>query len=314
MQTDASRIMKRYEGNPVIDPKDYPGVFQIFNPGVAEYQGKIILLASMVYFKGGGCANGVTKVAESEDGIHFKIRDEVFIDLQTRGFPYDIVSRHVIDNRVSQIGDTYYILTPVGLHGWSGPATVLGKTKDFKTYEPMEVVAEPHSRGNSLFPEKIKGKYYRLDRPAYGAGGEIWLSSSPDLIHWGCFRPVLRPSYAYWNTSKIGPTPPIKTDQGWLEIVHGVVSPCGGTYYSIGAVMLDLEEPWKVIGKTMGYLLRPEEDYETHGVVDNVVFPCGALADKKKDLLTLYYGAADTRICLATGKLSEVIEACMKES
>jgi beta-1,4-mannooligosaccharide/beta-1,4-mannosyl-N-acetylglucosamine phosphorylase len=252
-----------------------------------------------------------TRVARSKDGIYFTLEEEPFIKLDTDRFPYNIINQHVIDNRVTLIDDTYYILTPLGTCEFDGPATLLGKTKDFKTYEPVEVITLPQNRGASLFSEKINGKYYKLDRPGGGAGscGPIWLSSSFDLIHWGEFRPVLRP-YNSWNWSKIGPTPPIKTEQGWLVIIHGVVAPCDGTHYSIGAMLLDLENPWKVIGKTYSTLLTPEMDYETRGRVDNVVFPCGAIADHARDELKLYYGGADTRVCLATGSLSEVVNAC----
>ena len=124
---------------------------------------------------------------------------------------------------------------------------------------------------------------------------------------------LLNPGYVRWGTQKIGPTPPIRTASGWLVIVHGVFRPCDGPHYSIGAILLDLEDPCRVIGKTTSFLLTPEEPYETNGLVDNVVFPCGAIADERGDELHLYYGAADTCICLATGSLSAVIEACKQQ-
>lgn len=111
----------------------------------------------------------------------------------------------------------------------------------------------------------------------------------------------------------MGPTPPIKTPQGWLAITHNVMTSCDGTHYSIGAIFLDLNDPTKVIGKTSSWLLYPEEDYETRGLVGNVVFPRGALVDEEKDKIRLYYGAADTRVALATGSLIATIEACQRE-
>lgn len=307
---DATRILTRHPANPLISVDDCPGVMQVFNPSPAVYRGKTILLLSMCRFDAD--RGGETRLATSEDGIHFNIEDRPFITLDIDRFPYDTINKHIIDSRMTKIGDTYYILTPVC--GSGGPLGVLGKTTDFRSYDVVEVITQPMNRGASLFPEKINGKYYKLDRPGAGdaARGGIWLSSSPDLIHWGCFRPLLNPGYVRWGTQKIGPTPPIRTERGWLMIVHGVFTPCDGPHYSIGAVMLDLEEPWKVIGKTMSYLLTPRELYETHGFVDNVVFPCGALADATKDELRLYYGAADTSICLASGSLNAVIDACME--
>ncbi len=308
---DATGILRRHPDNPLIDVSDCPGAMQVFNPSPATYEGKTVLLLSMILFRE-TARRGETRLAWSDDGVHFAIEDRSFITLDTTTAPWDRIHVHIIDNRITQIDDTYYILTPI--MSPMGPVAVLGKTRDFKSYEAMEVVSQPMNRGASLFPEKINGKYYKLDRPGAGDGPEvragIWLSSSPDLIHWGCFRPVLEPGYVLWGRQKIGPTPPIKTEDGWLVIVHGVYRPCDGPHYCIGAVLLDLADPCKVIGKTTSYLLAPQEDYETRGAVDNVVFPCGALADAGKDELRLYYGGADTCICLATGSLSAVIEAC----
>lgn len=307
---DATKILKRHPANPIIKPEDYPGVMQIFNPSPVMYNGKTVLLLSMCLFNS---LSGETRVAESEDGIHFSIADKPFFTLADKPFPYDIVNQHIIDNRVTKIGDTYYILTPVGTAKYDVPCTVLGKTKDFKSYEVIEIITLPQNRGASLFPAKIGGKYYKLDRPRAGRGfGTIWLSSSPDMIHWGCYRPLLAPGYSRWCAEKIGPTPPIKTEKGWLVIIHGVSTTLGADHYSLGAILLDIENPCRITGKTTSYLLTPEKDYETKGFDDNVVFACGAIADEKKDELRLYYGAADKCICLATGSLSEVVDACIK--
>ena len=263
--------------------------------------------------RGYGRDVGQTRVARSKDGIHFEVSEENFIDCQALGEPWDRY-HHFIDNRVTKVDDWYYIITPVMVNGFDSPIGMLGRTKDFKTYERIDTITQPKNRGASLFPEKINGKYYKLDRPGGGDGGDgdIWISASPDLVHWGEFKPVLAAGYRFWNVKKIGPTPPIKTDKGWLDIIHGVFSPAGGTYYYIGAMLLDLNEPWKVIGKTNSYLMMPEEPWEQHGNCDNTVFPCGAIADYDKDQIRLYYGACDFAICLATGSLSETVDACLK--
>lgn len=314
---DARKILIRHERNPLLCAEKISGVAQIFNPGVAEYGNKTILAASVIRFDQYKMQEtnrgGITKIAESLNGLDFSIRQESFIELSDFGFPYNQIFRHTIDNRISKIEDAYYLVTPVApIDKWFGPVGILGVTYDFNTYKPIEIISLPSNRGISLFPEKIDGKYYRLDRPMNNNKGHIWLSSSPDLIHWGCYRPVLAP-YNYWNSSKIGATPPIKTESGWLVIIHGVSKNCGGTRYSIGAVLLDLKNPSQVIGKTASYLLAPEMPYETIGEVNDVVFPCGALADFDQDCLRLYYGAADSRICLASGKISDVIKACIDE-
>ena len=110
-----------------------------------------------------------------------------------------------------------------------------------------------------------------------------------------------------------GTVGPIKTSKGWLEIIHGTWNTCADTRYSVGAVLLDLNDPSKVIGCTKSWILTPQADYELTGHVSNVVFPCGCLVNEEKDEVRLYYGAADEKICLATGSLNELIEACKAE-
>ena len=314
---DATKIFKRHQNNPVLHVKDFEGIAQIYNPSPVMYGDETILLVSVVEHaatRGYGRDVGQTRIARSKDGIHFELEETNFIDVQAEGMPWDLY-HHFIDNRITKIGDTYYIITPVMVHGYDGPVGMLGKTKDFKSYQRIEIITAPKNRGASLFPEKINGKYYKLDRPGGGdgSGGDIWLSASEDLVHWGEFKPVLAAGYRFWNVEKIGPTPPIKTDKGWLTIMHGVFSPAGGTYYYLGALLLDLEQPWKVIGKTYSDIMAPEMPYERHGNCDNTIFACGAIADYDKDAIRLYYGACDNYICLATGCLSELVDACIKQ-
>ena len=309
---DATKIMVRHPENPLITPDSVPGAAGVFNPSPAMLGGKTILLLSVFpYVLPSQCVG--SHVAVSDDGVHFTVNPDPFIDLSKARPPFNEIGAAMIDNRITPMDGVFYIQTPV-YHRGEGPFTLLGKTTDFKSYEPIEITSLPVNRGSSIFPEKINGKYYRLDRPgADMTSATIWLSSSPDLIHWGCHRPLLRNGYAIWNFKKIGPTPPIRTAQGWLVIVHGVWSWMDSDHhYHIGAVLLDLNDPGKVIGFTKSWLLMPEKDYETRGTVDNVVFPCGALADAARDELRIYYGAADTRVGLATGSLSAVIEACKR--
>ena len=225
-----------------------------------------------------------------------------------------------IDPRITYFEEeeTYYIMRPVNSD--AGCVAFLGKTKDFITYEDIDVISLPNNRVPCLFPEKISGYYVRLDRPyalikdphSQPQSGYIWISYSPDLIHWGQHRLLIKP-WASWNYVKIGPTPPIKTEEGWLVIVHGVSASCSGQRYSLGAILLDLNDPSKVIGRAKSYILAPDRDYEYMGSVPNVVFACGAIADYDEDRLRVYYGVADHSICLATGSMSELVDICKKE-
>ncbi|KKR03970.1 MAG: Glycosidase related protein [Candidatus Uhrbacteria bacterium GW2011_GWF2_39_13] len=308
---EARNILKRYQGNPVMKPEDFHGIARIFNPSPVKFKSQTVLLVSVRNFYS-ETNYGETRVAVSDDGINFKLGEKPFINLESSEIPFSEF-KNPIDNRCTMIDGVFYIVTPVGHSVFSEPFGILGKTSDFKKYELIDIISLPQNRGTSLFPEKIKGKYYRLDRPGAGnnSKGTIWISSSPDMIHWGCYRPLLSPGYRYWNNNKIGPTPPIKTDKGWLVIIHGVHIPASGPKYYIGAIMLDLQNPEKIIGKTNSYLLAPDEEYERHGACDNVVFPCGAIADYEDDVLRLYYGGADNCVCLAEGSLKEIVDACL---
>jgi len=142
--------------------------------------------------------------------------------------------------------------------------------------------------------------------------GDIYLSQSPDLIHWGVHRVVMRKGGEHlgqwWQRTKIGAGPiPIETPDGWLMIYHGVMDTCNGFVYSMGAALLDRDEPWRVLARTNQHLLTPEADYEVSGHVPNVVFPCAALHDATTDRLAIYYGAADSSTCVAYARLSELV-------
>ena len=303
-------LLKRHAANPIITPADFPGeaVDAVFNCGQTLCNGKTILLLSVV--KNQARNASALHVAESEDGIHFTIRPEPFMT-RTEEPSLASLDAWVIDSRVTRIDDTYYIIRPTG----STASALLYRTRDFITCEFMDCIALPHNRVPCLFPEKIDGYYWRLDRPSIGKppdnSGDIWISRSPDLLHWGHFRPLLRP-FVHWASHKIGPTPPIRTSAGWLVVIHGVNRNCSTTRYSLGAMLLDLEEPGRVIGRMDHFLLTPETDYEHCGRVPDVVFSCGAIADHDQDRLRVYYGAADTCVCLAEGVLSEIIEACLE--
>lgn len=314
MRKDATGIFTRHPANPILDPADYPGVNTLFNPSPALVDGRTVLLVSCTVYDGGPKKNfRQTRLAWSDDGIRFDLETKPFVDQDALPYPYCDLGG-IIDNRLQKIDDWWYFIAPQGTWeiGFNNCVSVLYRTEDFRTVELVETVALPFNRGVSLFPDKIQGKYWRLDRPGeVGTKGTIWAASSPDLVHWGCFRPVLSCGYSIWNGAKIGPTPPIRTDEGYLVIVHGVDEPCDGTHYYIGAMLLDLDDPTKIRGLTQSYLLAPEAEYERDGQVDNVVFPTGALAKPEADELWLYYGAADTRVCLAVGSLSETIRACI---
>ena len=318
-------IMHRHEKNPIITNSDFPlETHAVFNCGQTMYNGKTVLLIAAFYKTPLKKSRAGIHVAMSDDGINFTINPEPLFttNYDWHGNCPGEFDRWVIDPRVTKIDDTYYIIRP-GQVGGSGPCGLLYKTKDFETAEFVDCVALPSNRVPCLFPEKVNGLYVRLDRP-YNIHakeepecipdddplrGSIWISYSPDLVYWGHHRPLLYPESVPYSNWKIGPTSPVKTKDGWLEIIHGVWKEDGDFCYSIGAILLDLEDPSKVLHVLQHWILTPTEDYEVYGRVENVVFPCGFIADEEKDEIKIYYGAADEHIGLATGKLSELLEA-----
>lgn len=304
-------LLNRCPDNPIITPEDFPygPADVVFNPGQCMYNGKTILLLS-VLLRNEPYAR--VHLAESEDGVNFTIREKPVF---TRNMTEELgeMDNHPIDCRITEIDGTYYIIRPG--NSPKGCVDLMYKTTDFKNFEFMDIVALPDNRVPCLFPGKIGGYYYRLDRPYnHGAAserGHIWISRSPDLIHWGHHRFMLQ-GYTNWNWSKVGPTSPIKTERGWLEIIHGVSKSCSTVSYSIGAILLDLENPERIIGRMESYLLTAEEDYEQRGRCPNCVFTTGAIADQNSRRLRVYYGAADSCIGLAEGDLDEIIDACIE--
>ncbi len=218
------------------------------------------------------------------------------------------------DPRITKIDDIYYITYTC----YSRYACCVGlaRTTDFRTFERMGVISLPDNKDVVLFPEKIGGRYARLDRPltVVGERGDIWISYSPDLLHWGDPRPVMEPRKGRWDSKKIGAgAPPIKTEQGWLEIYHGVRETASGALYRLGVVLLDLEDPSQVIGRAAEAILSPIATEDFLGNVMNVVFTCGAILEDDGEV-KIYYGAADQVMCLATARVDDLIALCLKES
>ena len=302
-------LLKRHPENPLITPRDFPygNADAVFNCGQTMYDGKTILLLSVLL---ADHPRARIHVAESTDGVNFTIHEKPLMHGEMLDDPaLRALDSHPIDTRVTKIDDTYYIIRP-GRQAMD----FLFKTKDFQTCEFVDVIALGHNRVPCLFPEKIDGYYWRLDRPSFGNPpenrGEIWISRSPDLVHWGHFRPLLKP-FIHWGSFKIGPTPPIRTEKGWLELIHGVKRNCSTARYSLGALLLDLDDPTVILGRMNSYLLAPEMEYEYAGRVPDVVFTCGGIADMETRKLRVYYGGADTCIALATGDLDEILDACL---
>jgi beta-1,4-mannooligosaccharide/beta-1,4-mannosyl-N-acetylglucosamine phosphorylase len=214
------------------------------------------------------------------------------------------------DPRVCWLEDRYYV---TWCNGYHGPTIGVGYTSDFKTFYQLENAFLPYNRNGVLFPRSIGGRYAMLSRPSdtgHTPFGDIFYSESLDLCYWGRHRHVMSPTREWgWQSTKVGAGPtPIETTEGWLLFYHGVLTSCNGFVYSMGAALLDLEQPWKVRYRTAPYLLAPWEPYECVGDTPNVVFPGAALVDAPTGRIAIYYGAADTVTCLAYTQVDELLE------
>ena len=250
-------------------------------------------------------------VGRSRDGVRWDIDPEpmTFVPADDRVVEIQERFEHAYDPRVTWLEDRYYVTWCSGYHG---PTIGLAYTHDFATFHQLDNAFLPFNRNGVLFPRRIRGRYAMLSRPSdngHTPFGDIFYSESPDLVHWGRHRHVMAPQPWTWQSTKVGAGPiPIETERGWLLIYHGVLTSCNGFVYSMGAALLDLDEPWKVVARGRDYLLAPQVSYEQVGDVPNVVFPCAALVDRAADRMTIYYGAADTVVCLAHCHLSEVMQ------
>jgi beta-1,4-mannooligosaccharide/beta-1,4-mannosyl-N-acetylglucosamine phosphorylase len=176
----------------------------------------------------------------------------------------------------------------------------------------MENAFLPFNRNGVLFPRRINGNYMMLSRPSESGHtpfGDIFISESPDMVYWGKHRHVMSRGNNWWEGLKIGGgAAPIETDKGWLMLYHGVVNTCNGYVYSIGAAILDINEPSRVLHRCKNYILAPEEWYEERGFVPNVCFPCATLHDPETGRIAIYYGCADSYVGIAFTTVQELYD------
>jgi beta-1,4-mannooligosaccharide/beta-1,4-mannosyl-N-acetylglucosamine phosphorylase len=294
--------LKRHESNPILTPDDMPfRCYSVYNAGATWFNDKVLLLLRIercdrkTYFH----------VATSDDGLHFDVSPEPI------NYPRTLSEErfgdaHRFDMRITYLDDVYYVCHAAVLPGY-GCCIGMAKTTDFVNFEPMPYVSEPANRNAVLFPEKIDGMYVRLDRP----GGRIWCSWSPDLEFWGRSMPLNLPAVDWANIKSGAGAIPIKTEHGWLEIYHTVCGTCSTDNYHLGVALLDLKDPSKVIAAPTEFILAAEKDYECMGQTPNVVFTSGAI-EMPDGTLNVYYAGADTRVCLATTTVDDLVQYCLR--
>ncbi|MGC8864965.1 MAG: glycoside hydrolase family 130 protein [Bacteroidales bacterium] len=239
----------------------------------------------------------------SHDGIHFW-EPEDYTPIMGQG---ELESFGIEDCRVAWIEDRYVLtfteVSPVGV------GVGLITTRDWQHYNRKGMIFPPHNKDCAIFEEKIGGKYWALHRPSSPelGGNYIWLAQSPDLIHWGKHKCIVTTRKGWWDSARVGAgAAPIKTPKGWLEIYHGANEK---HQYCLGALLLDLEDPSKVLARSHDPLMKPEMPYELTGFFGNVIFTNGHYVDG--DTIYMYYGASDEVICGAQLSIDQILSTLL---
>jgi predicted GH43/DUF377 family glycosyl hydrolase len=239
------------------------------------------------------------RLLSSEDGVTFT-EPEQSQPLMGSG---ELETYGIEDCRVAKIGETYYLTyTQVSNNG---VGVGLRTTRNWKDFVHAGMIFAPHNKDCAVFEGQIGGKYYALHRPSSPelGGNYIWLAESPDLVHWGGHRCLAHTREGYWDSARIGAgAAPIRTAEGWLEIYHGATK---ANRYCLGALLLDLDEPWRVLARSETPIMEPLAPYEQEGFFGHVIFTNGHVVDG--DCITIYYGAADSVICAARLSIQSIL-------
>jgi len=323
--TRASDVVVKYPGNPIITFKDVPWhCTMAYNPScVKTPDGKLALTFRADEFEDVNSdqieilgvvpakeRHGSIALAMSDDGINFQIHPGAVIE------PLPDEEGSLYDPRMTVIDGTYW--TTYCTSTSRGIMNGIAYSNDLYNWTRVHRTL-PDNRNALLFPEKVGGLYVRLDRPFghifLGHNFDMWIGFSPDMEFWGRHSMVLSAKDVPWGSAKVGPsTPPIRTDEGWLLLFHGVERRKPDKFgwastYRAGVMLLDLEDPSKVIGMCPDPIMEPTEDYECIGYRSDVVFP-GALIPEDDGTAKIYYGAADQCVCLATTRIQDLIDLC----
>jgi predicted GH43/DUF377 family glycosyl hydrolase len=298
------KLITRFPGNPILTKDDVPySVATVHNAAVVKHNKEYIMIFRSHRLNG----QSILGLARSNDGYKFIVEPEPFMMSSDE---YDEFG--VEDPRITHI-EGRYLLT-YSAYSPYGVRVGLARTNDFKEIERIAYITQPDMRNVVIFPEKFGEYYVRLDRPHTELSRwSMWISYSKDLIHWGQSKIVMRSQFYRWDAMKLGPgIPPIKTEMGWLNIYHGVFETMAGAVYRLGIALHDLHDPSIIIAVGDRWILEPEDPWERVGYVPNVVFSCAAVPEND-GTLKIYWGGADTVMCVGTANIRELVEYCMSE-
>lgn len=299
-------LFVRHTNNPILTAADWPyPVHTVFNPGATTMSNGDTLLLCRAEDRQG--MSHLT-VARSADGItNWKIDSKPTLASLPDKHPEELWG--VEDPRITYCPEEDLYLVAYTAFGKSGPGVAVATTKDFKRFKRYGLAMQADDKDAAFFPTRFDGNYAMIHRPTTEANANMWISFSPDLKNWGGHR-LLMPARrgAWWDSNKIGlSTPPILTEKGWLIIYHAVRKHASGSIYRLGMALLDLHDPTICLLRSRSWIFGPEAPYEVVGDVPYVVFPCGAVVNPQTSEVKIYYGAADSSICLATGTIQELL-------
>jgi predicted GH43/DUF377 family glycosyl hydrolase len=304
----APRFVRRAD-NPILTATDLPfDAHSVFNPGAALLPDGGVALVLRVENRSG---HSSLHIARSADGATSWQIDERPLLAPN---PLDPSCEWGFeDARVSHVPELGVYVITCTAYGRTGPSVYMATTPDFEQVEHVGVVLPPEDKNAAVLPRRFDGEWVLLHRPVVPANGsaDIWMSRSRDMESWRHHGPVmLRRTGGWWDAARIGiGPPPIETDAGWVLLYHGVRTTMSGAIYRVGAALLDLDHPWLVTKRLDDHLLAPEASYERVGDVGNVVFPNGCVV--RDGRVDLYYGAADTSVCMASMPLGDIVDALL---
>jgi predicted GH43/DUF377 family glycosyl hydrolase len=307
---DDGQVIRRSDANPILTSADVPyPANSVFNPGAARVGGETVLLLRIEDLRG----ISQLHVARSTDGVSgWRFEPEPLLRSDVDHYPEEIWGCE--DPRLTWLPEREEWAIAYTAYSRRGPLVSLAMTHDFRSVRRLGPVMPPEDKDAALFPRRFDGRWAMIHRPSPLRGlANMWISFSPDLRHWGDHTMFLEArDGAWWDAGKIGlGPPPLETPEGWLLMYHGAHTTAAGPIYRAGLALLDLDNPRIVIGRTDEWIFGPSAPYEIAGDVGKVVFPCGWTLDPTGEMVSVYYGAGDTSVGLATVRLAELL-ACVR--
>ncbi len=307
MSAHPPELFRRHKLNPILSAADWPyQINSVFNAGATLLPDGTTLLLCRVEDRRG---HSHLSVARSANGIDdWQIDPQPTMLAEPDKYPEELWG--IEDPRITFVPELSKYAIVYTAFTRDGPGVALAFTEDFRSFDRYGVIMPPEDKDAALLPHRIGGNWAMIHRPVSAPRAHMWISYSPDLRHWGSHKLMMDARRgSWWDANKIGLSPPpIETPQGWLVIYHGVKHTAAGCIYRLGLALFDLHSPETCLKRGDEWIFAPEELYEQHGDVGNVVFPCGYTIAPDGDTIHLYYGAADTCIGLATGSLRALLE------